>query len=112
MPAIVWRLNYRNVELYPDTQGQSVGVRRRDNSVVYVRWLGFVSVDDAKSMSGSRPVKLEASRVSHESGLATNWIDLEPGEFVQGCLTDQGVYAVTTERIRVLTESAKKSPIR
>lgn len=104
MPAIVWKLNHRNVELYPDTRGQSIGVRRRDNTVGYVRWLGFVTVDEARNLSGSRPVKLQASRVSHESGLASNWIDLAPGEFVQGCLTDQGVYAVTTERVRVLTE--------
>ncbi len=34
-----------------------------------------------------------------------DWVDLKPGEYIRGCLTREGVYAITTTSIRVLRAS-------
>jgi hypothetical protein len=99
MPALCRRLNYRNIELRDDTVGQTVGVVLTSGGSRQLPWLGFISLEDAKRMNGARAVKIEVTRYS-DSGF--DWIDLGPGEYVQGCLTDRGVYAVTTEAVRVL----------
>lgn len=77
----------------------------KNGDVQYVRWLGFISVDDAKELAGARPVKLEVTRYTDESGLGVNWIDVPNDQFVQGCLVESGVFAVTNESVRLLLSS-------
>ncbi len=100
MPALCRRLNYRNIELHPDTKGETVGVYMANGRSRQVKWLGFVQLDEAKRLDRAKAVKLDVARYS-DTGI--DWIDLQPGEFVQGCLTSEGAYAVTTPRVRVVT---------
>ena len=58
-----------------------------------VRWCGFITRADARDSKG-KPVKLVISRI--------DGIDLEPGQYVQGCLVDSGVYAVTDSVVAVI----------
>lgn len=102
LPALVRRLNYRNIELYRDTRGETIGVYLKNGDVQYVRWLGFISVDEAKALDGARPVKLEVSRYTDEPGIGVNWIDVPSDRFVQGCLIESGAFAVTSESVRLL----------
>lgn len=60
----------------------------------YLRWLGFIDVESAQRLSHAHPVKLEIHAISHTDGLFSDWHRLEQGEFVQGCLMRNGVYAV------------------
>ena len=99
MPALCRRLNFRNIELHPDTAGQTVGVYMANGKARQVKWLGFIDIEEAKQMQGAKAVRLEVQRYS-ETGI--DWTALRPGEFVQGCLTASGVYAVTTPRIRLV----------
>lgn len=52
----------------------------------------FISRQNARRSQG-KPVKLVISRVDGE--------DLVPGQFVQGCLTDYGVFAVLDSRVAI-----------
>lgn len=69
-----------------------------------VRWLGFLSLDQVRATPDARPVKIDVARYS-DTGI--DWIDLRPGEFVQGCLVAEGVYAVTTSSVRIITNRAR-----
>ena len=100
MPALCRRLNFRNIELHADTTGETVGVYMANGKSRQVKWLGFVQLEKAKRLDRAKAVKLDVARYS-DTGF--DWIDLSPGEYVQGCLTSEGVYAVTTSRIRVVT---------
>ena len=86
--------NYRNIRLEQDTENETVGVLTRDGKAHPVRWLGFIDRAEAKQIRG-RPVKLVISRVGR--------IDLEPGQYVQGCLVEGGVYAVTDSQVAVVS---------
>lgn len=99
MPVLCRRLNFRNIELHADSPGQSVGVYMANGKTRQVRWLGFVALEDAKQLPRAKAVRLEVDRYS-DTGV--DWVRLKPGEFVQGCLTAEGVYAVTTPRVRIV----------
>ena len=49
-----------------------------------------------------RPVKLQIARVGRLDGVRTCWLDLKPGEHVQGCLTREGAYAVMDLDVRLV----------
>ena len=105
MPALSRRFNARNVELYPHTRGEDVGVKLSSGEVKYVRWIGFIDIEIAKAIKSATPVKLKVSRYSNAAGWGSGWVDLKPGEYVQGCLTVEGVYAIVTTGVRVISES-------
>lgn len=101
MPLILCRkLNHRNIELHHSTRGEAVGVLRRSGEYSYVPWLGFIDRCDARSRG--RPVKLLIARVGRLDGARTHWRDLKPGQYVQGCLTRAGAYAVTDTDVHVI----------
>ena len=93
MHTIYRKQNYRNIRLDDHTEGETVGVLTRDGRTHQVRWLGFIKREDARRSTG-RPVKLVISRVGRE--------DLQPGQYVQGCLVEEGVYAVTDSVVAVV----------
>jgi len=93
MHIIYRRQNYRNIRLEAGTENETVGVVTRAGGTQQIRWLGFISREDARR-SGGRPVKLLISRVERE--------DLQPGRFVQGCLMAEGVYAVTDTTVAII----------
>lgn len=107
MPALVRRFNYRNVELYPETRGETIGVLLGDGSSKFCRWLGFIDREQAKRLPDARPVKLVASRYSNESDIGGNWQDVPADCCVQGCLTSKGVYAVTCSRVRLVPRHSR-----
>jgi hypothetical protein len=106
MPALCRRLNFRNIELHPDSPGQTVGVYMADGRTRQVRWLGFLPLDDAKQLPRAKAVKLDVDRYS-DTGV--DWVSLRPGEYVQGCLTAEGVYAVTMPQVRIVGASPGRS---
>ena len=103
MPALCRRLNYRNIELYSTTRGEAVEVRLASGATKLVPWLGFVDREDAKAVPDGKPVKIIAARYSNSNGMATDWVDMGPDEYVRGCLTKIGVYAVTVTGARIVT---------
>ena len=92
MHVIFRKLNHRNIRLDDNTEHETVGVMDRGGRAHQVRWLGFISRAEAKR--GGRPVKLQISRV--------DGVDLLPGQFVQGCLVDRGVYAVIDSSVAIV----------
>ena len=93
MHVIYRKQNYRNIRLDDHTEGETVGVLTRDGRTHQIRWLGFIKREDARRSIG-RPVKLVISRVGR--------VDLEQGQYVQGCLVEEGVYAVTDSVVAVV----------
>jgi hypothetical protein len=91
--TIYRKQNYRNIRLDDHTEGETVGVLTRDGRAHQIRWLGFIRREDARRSRG-RPVKLVISRVERE--------DLKPGQYVQGCLMEEGVYAVIDSAVAVV----------
>lgn len=93
--------NKRLIQLDSSNAGRtSVGVRRQNGEYRYVRWLGFVSKDEAKRLG--RPVKLEISRVGQGEDFRIEWVEVPPGRHVQGCLTREGVYAVVEATVKIV----------
>jgi hypothetical protein len=93
-------LNYRFVQLGPDTKGEQVGVLCPSGEYHYVRWLGFVTRDEAKVLG--KPVRLEVSRIGRSGDFGAVWEDVPKGKHVQGCLTRHGAYAVMVPSVRVV----------
>ena len=100
--VLCWRLNKRLIVLEDETHGQTIGLVRRDGSTGFVKWLGFADLEYAKSLKGARPVKLVVARIGVKDGFNTLWTDLNPEQFVQGCLVDTGVFAIVNSTIRVI----------
>jgi len=94
------KLNHRNIELHDSTRGEAVGVLKRSGEYGYVPWLGFI--ERGKAQRTGRPVKLLIARVGHLDGVRTHWVNLKPGEHVQGCLTREGAYAVMDLDVRIV----------
>ena len=93
MHILYRRHNYRNIRLEQGTENETVGVLARDGKSHQIRWLGFIERSEAK-LIGGKPVKLVISIVGR--------LDLEAGQYVQGCLVDTGVYAVTDSAVAIV----------
>ena len=70
--VLVWKLNKRNIRLYQETHGQTIGVLRHDGSYGYKSWRGFMSRAEAAE-SGGKPVKLQVARIGYQDGFDTKW---------------------------------------
>ncbi len=101
MPSLCRRLNFGNVELHADTRSDSVGVLLRNGDYRYQHWLSFIDEENARHLPSALPVLLQATRYCDDDGSVPAWIEVPAGHFVQGCLIDAGVYAVTQGRVRV-----------
>lgn len=97
MHTLFRKHNYRNIRLEQDTENETVGVLKRDGKSHQVRWLGFISREKARQAAG-KSVKLVISRVE--------CVDLQAGEYVQGCLVREGAYALTDSVVAVIGENA------
>ena len=103
MPIVLLRkLNHRNIELHHGTRGETVGVLMRNGQYHHVPWLGFVSAAEARQLPRARPVKLKIARIGKIKEINTQWQDVPRGKHVQGCLTQQGVYAIVNMDVRVV----------
>ena len=67
----------------------------RSEGYRYLRWLGFIDVEQARVIPSARPVKLLADAASPSDGLTSDWLALPPGKHVQGCLIAAGVFGIT-----------------
>ncbi len=106
MTALRARFNYAFRE-YRQTRGDSIGVFLKSGETIYKRWLGFIDLEEARRISRistARPVRLAVEEYSNDA-LNTQWRDLPPGQFIQGCLVDEGVYGVTQSSVRIVTVS-------
>ena len=70
--------------LTPNETNETVPVWQAGGAPCFCKWLGVISRDEAKKLG--RPVRLIISRIDS--------YDLKDDEFVQGCWTSSGVYAV------------------
>jgi hypothetical protein len=93
-------LNKRLIELYPNTEGETVGVLRKDGTYEYRPWRGLI--DRERAMMLGRPVKLHVARVGYQGTVHVVWRDVPKGRHVQGCLTPEGAYAVTDWNVRLV----------
>lgn len=105
--AISRKINAKHIAMHDESKAETIGVLRRDGGCRYVRWLGFIDSEEAKAMAGSRPVKLEVARIGVRQGLGNEWTDLTEGQFVMGCLTEEGAYAVADVALRVINVDPK-----
>ena len=87
-----FRINYRNILLSEAGESESVPVKLKTGEYRYVRWRGFIGVEAAKQSQGT-PVKLQMTAYA-VNDLAFDWVELQPGEHIQGCLAADGVSAV------------------
>lgn len=94
-----YRHNYKNVCLGNQTRGESVGVRRRDGSIHYAAWRGFIDRDTAKRLPGAKPVRLA---VEEYRIVPDEWKKVPDGQCVQGCLVGDFVFAVVEWAVRVV----------
>jgi hypothetical protein len=85
-----------------ESEAETIGVLKRDGRCRYVKWLGFIDTETARNLGGSKPVKLEVARIGVKAGLGNEWRDLDEGEYVMGCLTEEGVYAVADVSLRTV----------
>lgn len=96
------RFNAKHIAMDDDSRGETIGVLLRDGRCRYVKWLGFIDRTEAMGMARARPVKLEIARVGVKQGLGNQWTDLEDGEYVVGCMTEEGAYAVADVTVRTI----------
>lgn len=93
--AIYRKLNARNILLEPGARSEVIGVRRRDGSFAYMPFGGFLERAIARALgSKARSGLLQASRAGKGSQFGMEWQDLQPGQFVLGCLFEQQAYVV------------------
>ena len=94
MPSLLRRFIYKNILFNEDASHQMIDVRMRNGAVQYKRWLGFISLEGAKTIPHAKAVKLEVFAVSEKGDLSYDWQNLKDGEYVQGCLTSSGVSGI------------------
>lgn len=96
MHILYRKQNYRNIELTKNEQGETVGVLCRGGKNEMRPWLGLITRSKARQ-TGGLSVKLLISRV--------DGYDLKPGEYVQGCLVADGVYAVVDTEVAIISSA-------
>lgn len=101
MNALRYKRNHGYVCLYPGKNIESVGVYMADGRVTYKRFLGFLELEAARLIKGAIPVKLDVQQYSDDMYFES-WVTLPEGKYVQGCLIESGVYAVTRSAIKVV----------
>lgn len=103
-PILRYRFNYSNRMLRHEESG-TAGVYLKNGDIKYVPWLGYIGLDEAKTLArinGAAPVKLLVDAYSNSDPF-NDWQSLEPGQYIQGCLIiDSGVYAVILTALKIV----------
>lgn len=100
------KLNYRNITLTSAPSGETVGVLLKNGEFRYCPWLGVLATKQALDKNGI-PVKLEIEAyLPDEAGLS--WVSLSPGDYIQGCFVDGGVYAVVNKDKPKIVKSSRE----
>lgn len=87
-------MNYRTMQLSERTPGETVGLLRRDGTLSYRAWCGFIDVHDARLIAGAIPVKMAIAAFALSDEPGARWTALPSNRFLQGCLTADGVRCV------------------
>lgn len=99
-------LSFYQQHLFNEHWGEQVRFRRDNILEVrmyrYLPWCGFL--DRSEVNVRGRSVKLLIDRIGQgdSDGWTIQWVDVERGCHVQGCLTPQGVFAVVDRAVRVI----------
>jgi len=105
--------NKRNIQLTDETRSETVGYLLPDGERRFVRWLGFINREHARTLPGARPVRLvDISRIGEEGAVSVSWSDLPADRYVHGCLTPEGAYAVYEASVATVPapQSASTTP--
>lgn len=87
--------NAANKLMVDRPHSDTVGYLMSSGEWRFVPWLGFIERRAARQMRGARGVRLvQLSRVGYQGPLTVDWIDVADGQYVHGCLTDDGAYAI------------------
>ena len=101
--ALLRRLNYRRIALTDGEKREDVGVMLPSGEVRIVRWLGFIERREARCAPGAKPVRLaDIAAVGRGDGASPAWRSLKPNEFVHGCLTADGAWAVYDAEVAIV----------
>ncbi len=94
----LWRKqNMRNIRLTASSIGQSVVYVERNGRRRWAYWMGFMAAENARMLRVAKPVRLEIQRIGTDEIR-----DLAPGEYVQGCLIGEQVWAVFDAEMRIV----------
>ncbi|MEQ5835487.1 hypothetical protein [Marinobacter sp. NFXS9] len=77
-----------------DEPGGWVPIQKRTGDDTLRSWLGTIDKELAKRIPGARPVKIRAHAYSSGKHSHRIWFNLKDNEAVQGCLFNEGVFAV------------------
>ncbi len=95
------RFNYAWQTFERSGVGGDIPVFLRCGKTVNVRWLGFIDVNHARCIPNARPVRLLVDMFT-DLDSPLEWRTLSPGEFVQGCLVADGVFAVVETKVKLV----------
>jgi len=105
------KFNQRNIRLDDDVSRETVGYLCQDGSHRYVYWLGFIERGEARARQGAIPVRLvDISRIGAQGPVSTSWQDISENRYVQGCLTEGGVYGVYEQSVVLVDAPIAKVP--
>jgi len=99
MPLLRIKINYRKIILDNDCSTEEIAVLRKDGEYRYLRFLGFITRDDAIALDCSLPVKLKVDAYAAKDDVSIKWTTIPTNKHLQGCLTARGVYGVITKSI-------------
>ena len=94
MPLLRIRINYRKIILDNDCITEEIAVLRKDGEYRYLRFLGFITRDDAITLDCSLPVKLKVDAYATKDDVSIKWTTIPTNKHLQGCLTLVGAYCV------------------
>lgn len=87
--------NAANKLMVDRPHSDTVGYLLRSGEWRFVPRLGFIERRAAKQIRDARGVRLvRISRVGYQGPLNVDWVDVPSGQYVHGCLTKEGAYAV------------------
>lgn len=110
MPKLVlnWRHYYGDRVLCAEQADEVVGYLDRGGNRKYVRWLGFIERAEARCLKDARPVRLaDITRIGIDEWPSPVWHDVPSGQWVHGCLTGEGAYAVYDTAVALVGKPKK-----
>ena len=85
---------YRNY-LRTERPGETVTCLLRNGERRCVAWLRFIGREAVRQPAGARPAHLcHLESINEGDRLSPRWREVGPRQYVLGCLTDRGAYAV------------------
>ncbi len=104
MPILRKKFNYAWLNFEPGGRGGQVEVYLRNGRTRAVRWLGFIELNQARVMPGAKSVRLKVDRYTNREA-PFDWETVHAGQYVQGCLIEEGVFAVVETKLKLVQTS-------